>query len=383
MIHHISKRFFTADVPVLSKYTRHLCHVKLNRPKVLNSLNVEMFDHLMLNLKDWNQDMDTCAVLMTGEGDKAFSAGGDIKALYEAKKKDPSSTLPTIFFRKEYVTDYGFARMRPIQISIWNGITMGGGAGISMHSPIRIATEKSVFAMPECGIGLYPDVGSSYFLSRLPGSLGLYLAVTGSRLSSTELVQAGVATHYVPQARIGDLIEQLKEKINPHTNVVGVSKIVEKFSEKVEPNTSFYEEVEKHFGGASSVEEIHTRCAASQSSFGKKIYQELQKLNPLSQKVTFEQMRRGLQMNLEEAFTMEYRLSMNFVAGTDVYEGVRAALVDKDKNPKWSYKSVFEVPDSVVMQYFERPLATDFKDLYVRSALTKLLEVKRDNIITT
>ncbi|CAG9310921.1 unnamed protein product [Blepharisma stoltei] len=383
MIHRISLRFFSSDVPVLSKYSRHLCHVKLNRPKSLNSMNIEMFDVLMQNLKDWDQDKDTCAVLVTGEGEKAFSAGGDIKSVYEAKQKDPKSTLPSIFFRKEYVTDYGFARMRPIQISVWDGITMGGGAGITIHSPIRIATERSIFAMPECGIGLYPDVGSSYFLSRLPGSLGLYLAVTGSRLNSTELVQAGVATHYVPSDRIADLTEQLIEKVNPHTNVVGIKKLVDKFAEKVDENNSFYEEIEKHFGGVTSLEEIHTRCAASQSNFGKKTYQDLMKLSPVSQKVAFEQIRRGIQMSLEEVFTMEYRISMNFAAGDDVYEGVRAILVDKDKCPKWSFKSVFEVPDKLIMQYFERPSSPDFKDLYVRSELRKFLEMKRDYIITT
>lgn len=317
-------------------------------------------------------------MLVTGNGEKAFSAGGDIRSVYDAYKKDSKSNVPSSFFRKEYVTDYGLARMRPIQISIFDGITMGGGAGISIHSPIRIATERSLFAMPECGIGLFPDVSSSYFLSRLHGSLGLYLAVTGARLHAQQMVQWGLATHFVPRENLSQLIEDLKKKIDPSTHVVDVVKTVDKYAEKVDPNIPELEEIDKHFGGVKSLEEIHTRCAASTSNFGKNTHQILKKLNPVSQRVTFEQIKRGIQLNLEETFTMEYRISMNFAAGTDFYEGVRALLVDKDKKPNWSYKSVFEVPDLVVLSYFDRPKSPDFKDLYVRSELRKLLEIKKD-----
>lgn len=188
----------------------HFSVINLNAPKNLNSIDLEMVNSMIYKLKEWHLNPSTApkAVLVQGVGGKAFCAGGDIKNLYDASigKEDPR--VKSEFFAREYLLDYSLTQMKPVQISLWNGIVMGGGVGISVHAPIRIATDNTVYAMPETGIGFFTDVGGSYFLSRVHSNIsyGLFLAITGFRLKARELVKWGVATHFVPGNRIEEMI---------------------------------------------------------------------------------------------------------------------------------------------------------------------------------
>lgn len=191
------------------EHSPSLFEFKLNSPKTLNSLDLEMV-HLMLSkVKEWHDHPSKAPriALISGTGEKAFCAGGDIVSIYNSGTGKIDSNIKSDFFAQEYLLDYALTQMSPKQISIWNGIVMGGGVGVSVHAPIRVATDNTVFAMPETGIGFFTDVGGSYFLSRIRKNinLGLYLGITGHRLKAKDLVKWGVATHYIPQHKIPEL----------------------------------------------------------------------------------------------------------------------------------------------------------------------------------
>lgn len=366
-------RKYSEDALVLTSNHKHICKVKLNKPKALNALCVPMMKTLQDLLNGWNSDPVTRVLLLSAEGNKAFCAGGDIRSLYEAKKQSRDSVLSEFFF-KEYTLDYNLSRMKPIHISLWDGIVMGGGVGISIHAPFRIATESSVFSMPETAIGLYPDVGGSYFLSRLPGNLGLYLGITASRLTGKELVQAGLATHFVSEENLDAMKKKLIDQSTPDFSIKDVESIIEEFSTDINGPLEDIDNIDKYFGRAKKVEEIFDRLKDG-GEWGASKLKRTEKLCPLSMKVTFEQLKRGRNMSLVEVFTMEYRLSSNFMQGEDFFEGFRAMLLDKDKEPKWQHKSLEEVSDDLVQSYFERP-SSDFKDLDVDFELKKLKSIR-------
>ena len=311
-------------------------------------------------------------MLFSSEGNKAFCAGGDIRQLYEARR-DSQPHIFSEFFFKEYVLDYCLSRMKPIQVSLYDGIVMGGGVGISIHSPIRIATEASLFSMPETVIGLYPDVGGSFFLPRLPGNVGLYLGVTAARLSGKELVQAGVATHFVEEENIHKLKHALIEKVEVDSSIQEVEKIVKSFSTHVPGPLSYVDDIDRNFDNVKSVEEIVERLESDDSEWAATKLNSMKKLNPLSMKVALEQYKRGKTLSLADAFRLEYRLSLNFMQGVDFFEGFRALLVDKDKDPKWQYKALNDVSDELVQSFFQ-PFSRGISDLNVDEELIKLRE---------
>ncbi len=174
----------------------------LNAPKTLNSLDLDMVHMMLAKVKEWDEKPDKAPriVMITGTGEKAFCAGGDIKSIYDSGTGKTDPNIKSEFFATEYLLDYALTQMKPKQISIWNGIVMGGGVGVSVHAPIRIATDHTVYAMPETGIGFFTDVGGSYFLSRVHNNInyGLYLGITGHRVKSRDLVKWGIATHFIP-----------------------------------------------------------------------------------------------------------------------------------------------------------------------------------------
>ena len=362
-------RRFSEDPLVLTSLHKSTVKVKLNKPKSLNALCIPMINLLQKHVLEWNNSENTRLVIFSADGQKAFCAGGDVKSLYMAKHEGNSSVLSK-FFLKEYVLDYALSRMRPVQISIWDGMVLGGGVGISIHSPIRIATEKSMFSMPETLIGLYPDVGGTYFLPRLPGSIGLYLGVTAAKLNSEELVKAGVATHFVKGENVAKLKEALAESVTPESSLQQIQSVVEEFTENVHGPLDEIENIEKYFSKVKSVEEIFERLENG-CEWSQKLLKSTAKLCPLSMKVAFEQVRRGKSLSLAEVFKLEHRLSLNFMNGHEFFEGYRALLLDKDKEPKWQYKTLSEVSSDLVKSYFEPP-SDHFVDLDVEAELVKL-----------
>jgi enoyl-CoA hydratase len=202
-----------AEAPVLISREGGLINVTLNRPKALNALNLDMIRLLLPAIHEWRASNPPSCVVLQGSGDKSFCAGGDIKSLFGDGIDDADPAAQEAFFREEYTLDYSLAmsnkHVAP-HVAILDGVTMGGGVGVSVFSDVRIATERLVFAMPEAGIGLFPDVGGSFFLPRLPTLMGEFLALTGAKLRGAQAVCAGVATHYVPSSAIPDLLKELQ-----------------------------------------------------------------------------------------------------------------------------------------------------------------------------
>lgn len=217
----------------------HLLEVVLNNEKALNSLDLDMIESLASQIDAWNANSNLKVVVMRGAGKKAFCAGGDVKSLYLAgtseANKDKQPAILDEFFRKEFTMDYRLTTMKPIQVALWDGIVMGGGVGVSIHSPFRIATENSMFAMPEAKIGFFTDVSGGYFLSRLHDHVGLYLGLTSQRLKGKDLVRAGLANYFIPSARIPELEAALYKSSDPERfTKAGVVSAIQTLAEKVE-----------------------------------------------------------------------------------------------------------------------------------------------------
>jgi enoyl-CoA hydratase/carnithine racemase len=215
---------------LLESHSSQVFEFKLNHNKTLNAVDRDMLTILEQQLREWASGDAPRVAMISGTGGKAFCAGGDIVSLYNAKKGDGDPNVLQEFFRQEYRVDYQLSKMKPLQVSIWNGIVMGGGVGVSVHAPIRIATDNSVYAMPETGIGLFTDVGASYFLSRVNNNinLGLYLGLTGHRLKAKDLVRWGVATHFVPADKIDAMKQDLVENVTSDSTDNFIESIISK-----------------------------------------------------------------------------------------------------------------------------------------------------------
>ncbi|KAK7938317.1 hypothetical protein WMY93_001643 [Mugilogobius chulae] len=326
--------------------------ITMNRPKVLNALNLNMIRSIYPQLKKWESDNDTDLVIIKGVGGKAFCAGGDIRAVTEAGKVgDP---LAEDFFREEYILNHAIGTCKKPYVALIDGITMGGGVGLSVHGRFIVATEKTLFAMPETGIGLFPDVGGGYFLPRLQGKLGLFLALTGFRLKGRDVHRAGVATHFVDSNKMCDLEQEL---VNCPT-VDDVAKVLDSYQSQSSSGSDKPFVLEKHISdidrlfSADSVEGIMQNLTADGSEFALKQAQTLSRMSPTSLKMTFKQLQLGGALSLKDVLIMEYRLSQACMRGHDFYEGVRAVLVDKDQSPRWSPSSLDQVSDQDVDQCF-------------------------------
>lgn len=289
--------------------------ITLNRPKVLNSLNEDMVRCIYAQLKEWERKCSF--VIVKGSGDKAFCAGGDVVTATSDKEKGKS------FFRNEYKMNYLIAMYKRPYISICDGITMGGGVGISVHGPYRIATEKTLFAMPETQIGLFPDVGGSYFLPRLNEKLGLFLGLSGYRLQGSDTVKAGIATHYIYSENVPKLIEKLLEvdpaRIGEFLGTYSVDISQKSFS--LQPylhiiNSCFY---------ADTVEEICSLLWRDGSFWAKGVADVIMKQSPTSLKITKQELEIGARQNLRECLKTEFRLAcaaLDKKVTSDFYEGI-------------------------------------------------------------
>lgn len=334
--------------------------ITLNRPKTLNALNISMIQQIYPQIKTWEQDPETFLIIIKGTGGKAFCAGGDIRAITEAGKAGTKMTQD--FFRSEYRLNNAVGTCKKPYVALIDGITMGGGVGVSVHGHFRVATEKTLFAMPETAIGLFPDVGGGYFLPRLSGKIGYYLGLTGYRLKGRDVLRAGIATHFVESEKLPALEKDLialkspsKEKIADLLNSYHMKCTIDQ-----EKKFSLDEHMEKinSIFSASSMEEIVKRLKQDGSPFAMKQLETLNKMSPTSLKLTLRQLREGASMSLQEVLRMEYRLSQACMKGHDFYEGVRAVLIDKDQSPKWKPAALEEVSDEFVDNCF-KPLGND------------------------
>ncbi|KAM9364075.1 3-hydroxyisobutyryl-CoA hydrolase, mitochondrial [Pholidichthys leucotaenia] len=342
------------DAEVLLENVGRAGVITMNRPKVLNALNHSMIRKIYPQLKKWENDSETDMVIIKGVGGKAFCAGGDIRAVTEAGKfGDP---LAQNFFREEYILNNAIGTLKKPYIALIDGITMGGGVGLSVHGRFRVATEKTLFAMPETAIGLFPDVGGGYFLPKLQGKMGLFLALTGFRLRGRDVQRAGVATHFVESKKIPDLEKDLVNLKSPSAE--DISRVLDSYQNQSSLDVEKPFILDRHISdinrlfSATSVEGIVQNLKADGSEFAQKQAETLSKMSPTSLKITFRQQQEGAALSLQDVLVMEYRLSQACMRGHDFYEGVRALLVDKDQNPRWNPSTLEEVSDQSLEQCF-------------------------------
>ncbi|XP_065696394.1 3-hydroxyisobutyryl-CoA hydrolase, mitochondrial isoform X3 [Patagioenas fasciata] len=337
--------------------------ITLNRPKALNALNFSMIQQIYPQIKTWEKDPETFLIIIKGTGGKAFCAGGDIKAITDAGKA--GSRLAQDFFRAEYSLNNAIGTCKKPYVALIDGITMGGGVGLSVHGHFRVATEKTVFAMPETAIGLFPDVGGGYFLPRLSGKMGCFLALTGFRLKGRDVLKAGIATHFVDCEKLPALEKDLIALKSPSTE--NIADLLNSYhaKSKVDQEKEFVldEHTEKinSIFSANSVEEIVKKLKQDGSPFAVKQLETLNKMSPTSLKITLRQLREGASMSLQDVLRMEYRLSQACLKGHDFYEGVRAVLIDKDQSPKWRPAALEEVTDEFVDNCFKPLGSNDLK----------------------
>nr|XP_056717210.1 3-hydroxyisobutyryl-CoA hydrolase, mitochondrial [Euleptes europaea] len=337
--------------------------ITLNRPKALNSLNISMIRQIYPQLKRWEQDPETFLIIIKGTGGKAFCAGGDIRAITEAGRA--GDRLTQDFFREEYILNNAVGTCRKPYVALIDGITMGGGVGLSVHGHFRVATEKTVFAMPETAIGLFPDVGGGYFLPRLSGKTGCFLALTGFRLKGRDIQRAGIATHFIEAEKVAALEKDLTELKSPSKE--NVADLLDSYHTKCkldqEKEFILGEHMDKinSLFSASSMEEIVQNLKQDGSPFALKQLEIIAKMSPTSLKITLRQLREGASLSLQDVLTMEYRLSQACMRGHDFYEGVRAVLIDKDQSPKWKPATLEEVTDEFLDSCFKSLGSNDLK----------------------
>ncbi|MDG3441517.1 enoyl-CoA hydratase/isomerase family protein [Nitrospirillum amazonense] len=337
-------------------------HVLLNRPKALNALTLDMIRIIDPQLAAWARDPAIKAVVIQGAGDRAFCAGGDVRAVWDSGKAlqrgEGDGAIARDFFREEYRLNRRIKRYPKPYIALLDGITMGGGVGLSVHGSHRVTTEKTLLAMPETGIGLFPDVGGGYFLSRLPGELGTYLALTGARLGAADAAYAGIATHHVPSAQLGALVDELAAAsygAHAHATVDTLLARHATFPGEA-PLAAHTPSIDRSFN-AETVEEI-LACLGDETqgfddAWASATVKTLSQMSPTSLKVTLSQLRRGVSLEIEDVLVMEYRMTQAVMAGHDFYEGIRAQLVDKDRQPKWRPTTLAEVSESEVERHFQ------------------------------
>lgn len=341
------------EAPVLFSQDGGVGRIVLNRPRALNALDLEMVDMLMAQLKSWEQDVSVKVVTIEGAGEKAFCAGGDIRGLYDARQVDDEEMLDA-FYRREYHLNNFIAKYPKPYVALMDGITMGGGVGVSIHGRFRVVTERTLFAMPETGIGFFPDVGGGFFLPRCPGKIGMYLGLTGARIKAADCLYAGLATHGVQCDDIDQLRSDLARASYGEDSFAVVESILDQHAKSFgdAPLSTLRETIDRTFSG-DSVAAIFRSLEQDETEFGSKALEMLAGKSPTALCVSFEQIRQGGEMSLAEVLNMEYRLSQRMVCKPDLFEGVRAVIVDKDHAPKWQHGDIGQVDPREVAEFFE------------------------------
>lgn len=331
--------------------------VTLDRPKALNALTLPMIRAFDPVLAEWESNPAIRAVVIRGAGDRAFCAGGDVRAVYDDGKAMKEGTgegaLTRDFFREEYRLNRRIHRLAKPYVALLDGITMGGGVGLSVHGSHRVVTGKTLFAMPETAIGLFPDVGGSWFLPRCPGETGTYVALTGARLHAADVLHLGIGTHYVPSERLDDIVAGLAGADWSGDARAVVDGVVGRHAEAAGPAAiaGMREAIDRCFA-FDTVEEILAALKAEGTEWGEATLKTLSHMSPTSLKVSLRQIRLGKGLDFDEAMKMEYRLSQACMRAHDFYEGIRAVLVDKDKSPKWRPAELSQVSSADVEAFF-------------------------------
>jgi enoyl-CoA hydratase/carnithine racemase len=334
-----------------------LRRLTLNRPKALNAITLGMTVTMTEMMRAWASDPAVGVVMFDGAGERGFCAGGDIRAIYDAAKSgDP---LPQKFWAIEYHLNVMIARYRKPVVAIMDGVVMGGGIGLAGHAAHRVVTERSAVAMPEVGIGFFPDIGASFPLARAPGFTGTYLALTGERMNAADTIYAGLADIHIPTTKLAALpgaLAACRSAGDVRAQLAALS--APPAPGKLEAARPWIDACY----GANTVEEIFARLAASDAEAAKSARATMQKASPTSLKITLRNMRDAAMFSrVEECFIQDYRIALASVAGHDMIEGIRATIVDKDRNPAWRPDRLEQVTPDIVDRHFQSVGALELK----------------------
>lgn len=348
-------RYLTTDLAgeeVLTGRTGALGLIALNRPRIINSLSLTMVRDIEAALDRFEEDSSIAAVLVTGEGERGFCAGGDIRMLYESGRAGTADAPQ--FLREEYRLNGRIGRYPKPYVVIMDGITMGGGVGLSGHASHRIATDSTKLAMPETGIGFFPDVGATWLLSHAPGELGTHMGLTGEAIGPADAITAGFADRFVPADALTVLAEKLAAL--PATADDGaVSNLIAAFAGEA-PAGHFADNralIDRCFA-FDTVEEILAALEKEKSAFADRTRATLLAKSPTSLKVTLALLRAGrASPDLETCLAREFAATAQTLKTPDFYEGIRAAIIDKDRNPKWSPATLDEVGPEIVEAFLK------------------------------
>ncbi|AEF40937.1 enoyl-CoA hydratase/isomerase family protein [Hoyosella subflava] len=329
---------------VLIEKSGRLGLITLNRPAAINSLNHDMVRDLAAALASWEHDDSVRAVAITGAGERGLCAGGDIVAIHRDAQGDGSQTKS--FWRDEYILNEQISTYAKPYVALMDGIVMGGGVGVSAHGSVRIVTERSRIGMPEVGIGFVPDVGGTYLLARAPGELGTHIALTTARLTAGDAVVCGFADHFVPSAELGALLEALSEE--------APDEVIARFAQPA-PESELHAQREwiDSCYSAETVEEIVARLERNATPEAGKAAQQILSKSPTALKVALRSLRSARRSpSLAVTLNEEYRVSLACLRSPDLVEGIRAQVIDKDRNPQWSPARLEDVSDDRVATFF-------------------------------
>ncbi len=336
-----------SDLPVIARVEGGWGRLTLNRPAALHALTTQMCHIMSQALLAWRDDTAVQAVMLDHTGPRGFCAGGDIRMIMESGAQD--GVAARAFFAEEYrLNALLFGYEKPV-VALMDGVVMGGGVGISAPATYRVATERTVFAMPETGIGLFPDVGGGWFLPRLVGETGMWLALTGARLKAADCLLLGVATDYVPQSQV----ESLKAQLLADPAALDTL-LTESEADAGEPLLARHRQDVDRLFGAESVEAILDALEADGGEWAAAQLAILKTKSPQAMKVAFRQLRQGRDIQSFEAeMAVEYRIAARVCTTADFREGVRAVIVDKDNAPRWDPPTLAQVTDQRLDAIFE------------------------------
>jgi enoyl-CoA hydratase len=333
----------TGQGDVMFRKDGTLGRITLNRPKALNALTHEMCVALRSQVEAWASDANIHAVLIDAVPGRAFCAGGDVRALYDSVKRGDGSAAA--FFANEYRLNAAIHSYPKPYVALVDGFDFGGGMGISMHGSHRILSENALAAMPETAIGLFPDIGASWFLNRCPGELGMYLALTSARIRAADLLYTRLATHTVPASRFSEISPRLAQGEHPDAVLASLA------AAPGEPPLAAHRAAIDRAFAASTLEGV-IDALQREGEWGARTAAHLATLSPTSLRVTFRQMREGRTLDFVSCMRLEYRLATRMAESHDFSEGVRAAVIDKDQKPRWNPKELWQICDNDISAYF-------------------------------
>ena len=334
--------------------------IRLNRPKAINAVTLEMFHVIDRALDAFEADPEVAVIVLEGAGERGLCAGGDIRALWESSKV--KGDLGKILWRDEYILNARIKKFPKPYVAFMDGIVMGGGVGLSAHSRHRVVTDKTKLAMPEVGLGFFPDVGGTYLLSRSPGEIGTYFGLTGTTMNGPDAVHAKFADAVVPSAKLPALREALT-RVAPGTNSAEIDRLIAGFAtgETAGPVAAKQAAIDGWFAH-DRMQDIVAALTADGSELAQATLKTLSEKSPRGMVVTLQLLRLArASETLEQCLVREYRAALEVFASDDFREGVRAAVIDKDRNPKWSPPRIEDVTAAMVAPYFAEIGADELK----------------------